>query len=320
MGLISKLKSLFNKNIECGFEADSHIVFPLKKKKYLYIKKNIVVRDGFSCVIVVKGKATEVLNPGKYKINSENLPETFERAKKKKSGNLKKIRAKIYFVNKREFRDFYFCSDEPFVAKSPETGKIKGFLQGTCAINVIDSMQLMKTIINHMPKADEKGIANYLSLNVGNGINKKVKKLKIPAGELLSNAQSLEGLINREIEDSYDNLGVFVKNVKLKGVNFPKRYKKRVGEYMARHGRVVKPQYIQTQRAELRSQNDERVSGLKEQVLVEKQSVKIENAYVPPQKSVPEPPKKTTICNRCGAQNDEGSKICKYCGNNLINN
>lgn len=319
MGLISKLKSIFNKNIECGVEAENHIVFPLKKKKYLYLKKNIVVRDGFSCVIVVKGRVTEVLNPGKYKINSENLPETFERAKKKKSGNLKKIRANIYYVNKREFKDFYFCSNEPFVAKSPETGKIKGFLQGTCVINVIDSAQMMKAIINHMPKANEKGIADYLSLNVGNGINKKVKKLKIPAGELLSNAGSLEGLINREIEDAYDNIGVFVKNVKLKGINFPRRYKKRVGEYMARHGRVVKPAYIQTQKVEIPNLLGGEVRDTKEQVLVEKERASVVNAPKSPESYAPEPPKRIVICPRCGAKCDEGTKICKYCGNILAN-
>lgn len=319
MGLISKLKSIFNKNIECGVEAENHIVFPLKKKKYLYLKKNIVVRDGFSCVIVVKGRVTEVLNPGKYKINSENLPETFERAKKKKSGNLKKIRATIYYVNKREFKDFYFCSNEPFVAKSPETGKIKGFLQGTCTINVIDSAQMMKAIVNHMPKANEKGIADYLSLNVGNGINKKVKKLKIPAGELLSNAQSLEGLINREIEDTYDSIGVFVKNAKLKGINFPRRYKKRVGEYMARHGRVIKPQYIQTQKVELPSLLGEPQTVTKEQVLVEKKVVEPVNASNLPTSKPPESPKRAIICARCGAKCDDGTKICKYCGNIFTN-
>lgn len=318
MGLISKLKSIFNKNIECGVEAENHIVFPLKKKKYLYTKKNIVVRDGFSCAIVVKGKVTEVLNPGKYKINSENLPETFERAKKKKSGNLKKIRATVYYVNKREFKDFYFCSDEPFVAKSPETGKIKGFLQGTCTISVVDSAQMMRAVVNHMPKANEKGISDYLSLIIGNGINKRVKKLKIPAGELLSNAQSLEGLINREIEDSYDNIGVFVKNVKLKGINFPRRYKKRVGEYMARHGRVVKPTYIQASKSDPPVRNVFMEPKVSEFVVVEKshnETLGGQNATNSENIEV----QKQVRCARCGAKNDSGTKICKYCGNTLAN-
>lgn len=316
MGLISALKKLFNKNIECGIEAESHIVFPLKKKKYLYVKKNIVVRDGFSCVIVVRGKITDILNPGKYKINSENLPEAFGRAKKKKKGKIKKIRATIYYINKREFKSFYFCSDEPFVAKSQETGKIKGFLQGTCTVRVIDPAQLMKCVYSRLPKANEKGIADYISILVGNGINKKVKKLKIPAGELLSNAQSLEGLINREIEDSYDNVGLFVTNVKLKGINFPKRYKKRVWEYMARHGRVLKPAFVST---DTMPNSSEVVSKeLKEAVAVESKP----SMYQPTPFEIPKEVKITpsVLCERCGGKNSADSKICKYCGNNLSNN
>lgn len=315
MGLISKLKRLFNKNIECGIEAENHMVFPLKKKKYLYVRKNIVVRDGFSCVIVVKGKVTDILNPGKYKINSENLPEAFARVSRKKSKKIKKIRANIYFINKREFKNFYFCSDEPFVAKSQETGKIKGFLQGTCTVRVVDSLQLMKMVSNKLPKGNEKGIENYISIIIGNGINKKVKKLKIPAGELLSNAQSLEGLINRELEDYYDNVGLFVTNVKLKGINFPKRYKKRVGEYMSKHGKFVKPTFVSTdaviQSAEIVSKE------LKEAVTVERQE-----ACQPVTFEIPKEVKvvEKVSCPRCNGKNDKGSKICKYCGKDLANN
>lgn len=316
MGLISKLKKMFNKNIECGIEAENHIVFPLKKKKYLYVKKNIVVRDGFSCIIIIKGKVADILNPGKYKINSENLPETFARVDKKKTKKLKKIRAGVYFVNKREFKGYYFCSDEPFVAKSQETGKIKGFLQGTCVVRVVDSEQLMRTIANKLPKGNEKGIADYISIIIGNGINKKVKKLKIPAGELLSNAQSLEGLINREVEDQYDKVGLFVTNIRLKGINFPKRYKKRVGEYMSKHGKFVKPTFVATDTI---SQSAEIVSKeLKETVMVDTQQRASQPAVFEIPKEVKVVEKIT--CSRCGGKNEKGGKICKYCGNNLTNN
>ena len=97
MGFISAIKDLFNKNIECGSDADNHIVFFAKKHKFLYVNKSIIVRDNTNCVVVYKNKVTDVIIPGKYKINADAFPETFSRAK---SGSAKprKIPCKLYFV------------------------------------------------------------------------------------------------------------------------------------------------------------------------------------------------------------------------------
>ncbi len=316
MGFIAKLKNLFNKNIECGIEGDNHIVFPLKKKKYLYVKKNIVVRDNSSCVIVCRGKVTDVLNPGKYKINSENLPETFARAKmhKRKGFGAKKIRADIYYVNKREFKDFYFLSDSPFVSKSYEMGKVKGCMQGTCTLKVIDSEQLMRNILAKFNKPKIKGINNLIALWVGNNVNKKIKKLKISANELLTNAESLEGLLNRELEDAYDKKGLFVKNVKLKSVNFSRRYQKRVGEYMAKHRKFVKTTISNDSLPSIPSASLNKIE-IKENVLVQTnaKSEPVPSNTVKRQAPALEYKK----CDRCGAKNDISSKICKYCGKNF---
>ena len=117
MGIFAKIKELFNKNIECDGDMNSHIVYFLKKKKFLYLNKNIIVRDGTTCVVVYKAKVADVLLAGKYKINEQSIPETYKRAKveklNKKGSKIKRIRVDLYFVSNNEFKDFDFDSDEP---------------------------------------------------------------------------------------------------------------------------------------------------------------------------------------------------------------
>ena len=81
MGLLSGFKELFNKNIECGEDLDSHILVFLKRKKYLYLGKNIIVRDNSTCVVVYRNRVCDVLLPGKYKIGQDVIPECYSRAK-----------------------------------------------------------------------------------------------------------------------------------------------------------------------------------------------------------------------------------------------
>ncbi len=320
MGLFNKLKELFNKNIECGAETSPYIVFPFKKKKYIYIKKNIIVREGYTCVITYKGHVTDVLIPGKYKINKESVPGIFDRAnidKKNKKGRIiKKIRADLYFVNRSEFKDFYFLSDNPFVAKSSDIGRVKGCLQGTCTVSVLDAELLMQAILNKNRKPRIAQIDRLIALWVGNGVNKKIKKLKISPNQLLTNASSLEEILNSELEMAYDKLGIFVRGVKLKAVDFKKKYKKKIGEYMAKHRKLVKPNITpeSTYKPYQMERPMVRASVNRENTSMSANSV---NTTTMQNSQKTHEMVNFKICDRCGCKNDILNKICDNCGKNF---
>jgi len=243
MGLFSKLKDLFNKNIECDEILDGHIVFPFKKKKYIYINKNILVRDNSACVIVYKHKVCDVLNPGKYKINEENFPETFYKAKIKKANkhgrNVKKIKTDIYFVNTQEIKNFEFISDMPFILKSEGVGKVVGYLQGTCELRIIDPEKIVKALIAESGKAKLDEVKQDIGLWIGNKINKTIEKQKLNIQVVLKQQDYAQKILNTCLEDGYDNIGVFIKNIKLKAVDFSKKSQKKINDYMTTRSKPV---------------------------------------------------------------------------------
>ena len=102
MGFFTSLKNMFNKNVECGDDIlDCMIV--AHKKKTLHLNKNIYIRENNACVIVYRGKVTDVLFNGKFRINGESIPETYNRAKieklTKNGAKINKIKkVHIYFV------------------------------------------------------------------------------------------------------------------------------------------------------------------------------------------------------------------------------
>ncbi|MBE5736652.1 MAG: hypothetical protein E7356_04820 [Clostridiales bacterium] len=245
MGLITKLKDIFNKNIECGSEIDDRIVFHLKKKKYLHLNKNIFVREKNVCVIVYKGKACDLILEGKHKIYHDTIPETYSRARiehSEKSGiKIKKIRADIYYVNTNDMRSFEYRSDVPFKSKTSRFGKVKGCLAGKCTVKVFDSIALIKTLLSKYGKIRNKDVAAEIGLIIGNKINHIVQKQKIPIDMILTNQEYCEQVVNTEIQDSLDKEGLFVSNIKLKAVDFNKRNKKKVNEYISSHPTAVKP-------------------------------------------------------------------------------
>lgn len=311
MGVFSKIKEFFNKNIECGVELDNHIVYFLKKKKYLYINKNIIVREGSNCVVVYKGRILDVILPGKYKINEECIPETFSRAKieklNKKGHKVKRIRVGLYFVNTTEFKNFEFSSNKCFRVKSTDLGKIKGFLSGTSTIRVIDSGALIKALISKTGKIKSKEILNNIAVWVGNKINKTIEKNKIPTSVVLCNQNQVESILNTDLEDGYDKLGLFVCNIKLKAIDFPKKFQPKVNEYLAKHKRIVGAQNIKSNM--LVSVNR---GGNRGDLNNYMNNLNINNTMQNNQKNNDLDFFK--MCRRCGKKNNLNDNFCKNCG------
>lgn len=311
MGLFRQLKDMFNKNIDCGSDFNDNVASLMFNKKYLYKNKNIFVKEKFACVVVYKGKVTDVIFSGKYRINPDSLPETFGRAKlNEKNNNLKKIRADLYCVRLDEYKRFPFQSDIPFKLKSKGFGRVKGCIEGDCTLKILDSAMVIKSLITDVGRIKTKYIPRKLGLIVGNKVNKIIQKNKIPTDGLLANQEYIESLINTEIDEALDKNGIFAYNIKLKAIKFPKKYQKKVNEYLSLNKRkissfdtssILKSEAGLAQRCEvLKTVN---FIGTTNAMQINKKS-NISNNNL--------------ICKHCHKQNSMNAKICINCGNKLF--
>lgn len=306
MGLLAKIKQLFNKNIECD-EIDNHLVFFLNKK-YLYLNKYILVRDNSLCVVTYKSRVCDVLLPGKYKINEQSLPELFYRARindcSHRSRKVRKIRCKLFFVNTRDNRHIEFYSDNPFVTKSNNIGRIKGLISGTCNIKVLDGGLLVKSLLAKCGKVKNSKLENAISLWVGNRVNKCIQKNKIKVEELMGNNSFVNSIVGEKLEDGFDKLGLFATNFKLKAVNFSKHSKKKFSKYFGTSKTISTPKI---------ANSDWRVTSDKVKV----ETVTGQNANVQKINKQPLDLNGLVRCSKCGHFNNKNAKICSKCNSRI---
>ena len=313
MGIIKKLKSIFNKNIECGSEIDNRIVFLLKKNKSLYLNKNIFVKENNACVIVYKGGVTDVILSGKYRINKDSIPETYSKAKVEKlnnsGANVKRIKADIYYVNLTEFKNFDYWSDIPFKTKSDSLGKIKGCLSGVCNIKVLDGGALIKSLKEMKGRLSNFNVEEKIGKIIGNKINKLIRKNKIGIDMLFHNQNYVESIINTDMQDALDKSGIFISNVKLKAIKFSKKYQKKVNEHFVTKQNVVRNFDVN---ASLSGATVDKVnipvvktisSGGVASPMQKQQKTSNHNNFL--------------VCPFCKKKNNINSKICLGCGHKL---
>jgi len=303
MGIFKNLKNIFNKNIECDDSIDDRIVVRCKKK-WLYLSKNIYVKEKIACVVVYKGKVCDVVYSGKYRINGDSVPETFGRAKIEKQTSkgfkIKRIRADVYFVNLEDFKGVDYKSNIPFKTKSNSFGKVKGCLSGKCSLKVLDAGSLIKYLIGYKGKIKNKEISEKLSLLIGNKINNLIQKNKILTDMLFNNQEYVENILNTDMQEALDKYGLFVYNVQIKAVDFSKKKQEQINEYLSSHGRIITNVNISSVLGQ--SNNDQKVTisiGNTSQSVQNHNTNNINNCL---------------ICSHCGKKNMPNSKICINCG------
>ncbi|MBR2467773.1 MAG: SPFH domain-containing protein [Clostridia bacterium] len=238
MGLIANLKKLFNKNIECGDELDGHFIYPYpNSKRIIHVNSHIIVGDKYCAVFVCNDRVGDVLPPGKHKITAATLPTTFAKLrldKPNKNGKIPKtFKADVYYVLKETLKQQQFYSSERFVKKSNTFGKVKGYSEGLCDIQVLDPEKLFKVLlIDRYYIKPKQGIELVMNL-VGNEVNLVVEKSKHGFSEIVLNPQLLNEEMETDLNEKTDSFGVKISNAEVTSFKLSKKVQKKVAEFIA---------------------------------------------------------------------------------------
>ncbi len=250
MGLISSLKKLFNKNIQCGEEVKDHFIYLYpSSSRIVQVGANIVVGEDFFAAFVCKDRVSDVLPPGKHKITGATLPKTFSKLKLDRAnrrGRLpKKFKADIYYISSNTLEQQNFYSGQKFYLKSSKFGKVKGYVEGICDIKVIDAEKLLKVLLADRYYIKNKyGIKKVMKL-VGDEVCKILEHSKLSFTQIILNPTKLKEYLNPAINEKLQSLGVEVYNCEISSLKLNKSLKNQVATFINER-REFEQQFEQT--------------------------------------------------------------------------
>ena len=180
-------------------------------------------------------------------------------------------------------------------------GKVKGCMKGLCTFKVLDSGMLLRSLIlNGYCTTDS--IAKFLSCKIGDAINKKIIKNKICLNNLLFDQEGVEKILNTDLEDFFDKSGFYVKNIKLKAVDFAKKHRDKINDIMASKKRVVANYNINVGGTDCKEPVT--VDASKKMIASSNSQNSINiNTFV--------------LCKHCGKRNNITAKTCIGCGKKI---
>lgn len=200
MGILSKIKSMFKKDIKLDEKRTQEFVILHKlKKNTLNLETKVTVDEKFCLVFANDGKVYDILPSGEWEINGLTIPKCvkkFKLAKPDKNGNFpKNFKIRLYYVYLYSIViDFKSYRKLEFIDNN--IGRFVASLSGKCTLKVENSLLFMKclfTVYNHLKQDEVKFI---LSDWISEFVTDKTQKLNPPIEKLLKNFE-----IERELEE-----------------------------------------------------------------------------------------------------------------------
>ena len=207
MGMLDKLRGEFIDIIEWTEPAHSEILayrFP-RHNNEIKMGAQLTVREGQNAVFVNEGKLADVFAPGRYWLETQNLP-ILSTLKGWKYGFSSPFKAEVYFVSMKQWTDQKWGTANPVMMRDPEFGPVRIRAFGTYAMHVVDAGVFIQQVVATEPSFENLEISNQLRNVIVPRITDAIAKSRLPVLELAGNydklsriADGVGGLETREL-------------------------------------------------------------------------------------------------------------------------
>lgn len=180
----------------------------------------LTVRESQVAVFVNEGKLADVFQPGRYKLETQNMP-VLTTLKGWKYGFNSPFKVEVYFVNTKNFTDNKWGTQNPIMLRDAEFGPIRLRAFGTYAIKIVDAGKFIKEIAGTQAHFTTEEVSEQLRSMVVTRFTDAVGESKIPVLDLAANYDELSKFINTKINPEFNEYGLELTKFLVENISLP---------------------------------------------------------------------------------------------------
>ncbi|MGE0569002.1 MAG: SPFH domain-containing protein [Bacteroidia bacterium] len=231
MGLFDKLKNEFIDIIE-WVDASSDVImwkFP-RFQNEIKMGAQLTVRESQVAVFLNEGKIADVFQPGRYTLNTENMP-ILTTLKGWKYGFNSPFKADVYYINTKQFIDQKWGTKNPITLSDPRFGFIEIRAFGNFAFRVTDAGKFLKEIAGTNPNFTTEDVADQLKTLTVSKFTDAVGEGNIPIEKFAANLDELSTLGLQKLNADFEEYGLTITKFLVENVSMPDELKKEIFNY-----------------------------------------------------------------------------------------
>lgn len=292
---------------------------------------SLIVQEGQVAIFVRGGMICDIIYPGSYKLNTQNLPVLASFVNIPFGGSTP-FPAEIYFLNAVTKMDIYWGTSDPIQLIDPKYQiKLRLRAFGQMAVKICDFATFFREIIGGMNKADwikydkiQEYYKGLVVLKIKSILANIVINEGISALEISTRMEEISDRTKYAISNEFAKYGVDVVNFYVKSINFPDEDFDRINSILgdkAAFDIMGDSRYVAKRSFDVYESAAANDSGIAGAFVASgigfgagmnmMQNVNNPNLNVGYNNSVP----MTRVCRVCGASVMENSRFCSNCGN-----
>ena len=193
--------------------------FPRHNNEIKYGAK-LTVRESQIAVFVNEGVIADVLEPGLYELETNNLP-IMTSLEHWDHGFNSPFKAEVYFVNTKRFVDLKWGTKNPIMIRDPEFSMVRLRAFGTYEIRITDPQQFMTEIVGTDGHFTIDEIDNQLSNLIISKFTTILGESSIPILDLASNYERFSEFISEKIAPHFGEYGLELTKILVENISLP---------------------------------------------------------------------------------------------------
>ena len=332
MGILNAIKGQLIDVIEWTDNSGKTMVHKYDMNgKEIMMGAQLTVRESQVAIFVNEGELADVFEPGRYKLETSNMP-IMTALKSWKYGFNSPFKSDVYFVNTKQFLDMKWGTSNPVMMRDAEFGMIRVRAFGIYSFKVSDPVKFLKEVFGTAALFTVDGVEGQIKRTLVSGLSDAIAESKIPALDLAANYDELSQFALNTLSPRIASLGLKLESFVIENISLPDEVEKAIDRRTSMGVVGDLNQYTQFQAAEAMrdaANNPNGMggigAGMGAAAMMAQAMQNAAQAPAAPQYQAPAqqpqeevrqaaPAGETKFCSECGQRIPRAAKFCPECG------
>lgn len=222
MGLFDFIKGQFIEVIEWTDSSPDTLVyrFPVQGKE-IKMGAQLTVRETQIAIFVNEGQIADVFTPGRYELETNNLP-VLTKIKSWKYGFNSPFKAEVYFVSTQQMTDLKWGTSNPIMMRDQDFGMLRLRAFGIYAFRVGDPIVFLKELFGTQASFTTEQITGQLKSKIVSMLSDILAESKIAALDFAAFYDELSQQGLEKLQTVFQPLGFELTTFSIENISLPK--------------------------------------------------------------------------------------------------
>ena len=180
----------------------------------------LTVRESQMAVFVNEGQIADVLSPGIYSLETNNLP-VLTTLQHWDHGFKSPFKAEVYFCNTKRFTDLKWGTKNPLMLRDAEFGGVRLRAFGTYSVRIAEPEKFIREIVGTDGVFTVDEISDQLRNLITSRFATVLASSGIPVLDLAANYDQLGDFLTERIAPEYDEYGIELTKMLVENISLP---------------------------------------------------------------------------------------------------